>query len=198
MQSSTVYVGNLDNRVDKALIYELFVQIGPVTHIKLPKETTDDDHLKYAFVKFSNTEDTEYACKLFDGKVSLFGKTLKVRKSNQRNEVAAFDVGAKLFIKNVDESIDVPQLSNIFKKFGNLLQKPVIFYLQNGTLRCAYVWFTTFKDSDEALSQMNDTLLVNKIIHMDYAYKDDKERTSKHGDKIERLLDEERQRNVHY
>ena len=58
--------------------------------------------------------------------------------------------------------------------------------------------FTTFKDSDEALSQMNDTLLVNKIIHMDYAYKDDKERTSKHGDKIERLLDEERQRNVHY
>lgn len=195
--SNTVYVGNLDSRVNKSLLYELFVQAGPISYIKFPKEKQDEDdnqHSKYAFIKFVN-DDVDYVCKLFDNRVSLYGKPLKVRRSNKQPETTDFDVGAKLFVKNLDESIDVPQLSNIFKIFGKLLRKPEVFYLQNGTLRCAYVWFTTFKHSDEALQQLNETNLANKLIYIDYAYKDDMQKTAKHGDEIERLLDAERQKN---
>lgn len=195
---NTVYVGNLDPKVNRDLLYELFVQVGPISYIKFPKEKTNDEdsseHMKYAFIKFVN-DDVDYACKIYDSKVSLYGKPLKVRRSNKQTEVSDFDVGAKLFVKNLDESISLTQLINIFNKFGKLLKKPEIFYLQSGTLRCAYVWFTTFKHSDEALHQLNGTTLANREIYVDYAYKDDKQRTAKHGDDVERLLDAERSKN---
>lgn len=197
MQSSTVYVGNLDSRVDRELLYELFVQAGPVSSIKLPKEKNiTQEQLQYAFVRFENSEDMAYSCKLFDNKISLFGKTIKVRKSNHRNEAAIFDTGAKLFVKNVDESVDATQLANIFKKFGSFSKQPEIFYLKDGTLRCAYIYYKTFKDSDKALEQVNGSLLANKVLTVDYAYKDDKKRGAKHGDEMERLLDDERQKHM--
>ncbi|CDO92328.1 unnamed protein product [Kluyveromyces dobzhanskii CBS 2104] len=194
--SNTVYVGNLDSKVNKALLYELFVQAGPISSIRFPKDKQEEntEHPTYAFIKFVNDE-VDYVCKLFDHKVSLYGKPLKVKKSNKQTEAIDHDVGAKLFVKDLDESIDVPQLCNIFKTFGQLLKKPEVFYLRNGTLRCAYVWYTTFKHSDDALNRLNNTNLANKVITVDYAYKDDKQKTLKHGDEIERLLDTERQKN---
>ena len=52
---------------------------------------------------------------------------------------------AKLFIKNLADSIDSDQLVKIFNKFGKLIREPEIFYLSNGKLKCAYVILRTLK-----------------------------------------------------
>ena len=38
-QEATVYVGNVDERVTEALLWELFLQAGPVGILKLIKST---------------------------------------------------------------------------------------------------------------------------------------------------------------
>ena len=37
-QEATLYVGNLDERVTEALLWELFAQVGVVEKVKLPRD----------------------------------------------------------------------------------------------------------------------------------------------------------------
>jgi hypothetical protein len=37
-QEATIYVGNVDERATEALIWELFLQAGPVVNVFLPKD----------------------------------------------------------------------------------------------------------------------------------------------------------------
>lgn len=37
-QDATVYVGQLDERVDEKILWELFVQVGPIADVSMPKD----------------------------------------------------------------------------------------------------------------------------------------------------------------
>ena len=37
-QDATIYVGGLDEKVNEALLWELFVQAGPVVNVHMPKD----------------------------------------------------------------------------------------------------------------------------------------------------------------
>ncbi|SCU94612.1 LANO_0E07360g1_1 [Lachancea nothofagi CBS 11611] len=196
VQDFTVYVGNVAPEVSKELIYELFVQICPLKKIRYPKDRILNTYQGFAFVEFYSTDDAEYACKCLNNSVRLFGRTLKVRKANgtsssgvdSASQQNALAVGAKLFVKNVDELVDAQGLAKIFAKFGPLVKAPEIFSLKQ--LRCAFVYYTTFEHSDKALAKLNNQMVMNKCITVDYALKDGS-KIEKHGDEIERLLDAE-------
>ena len=57
---ATVYVGNLDPQVTEELLWELFLQAGPVTNVYVPKDRVTSTHQWYGFVEFRNEEDAEY------------------------------------------------------------------------------------------------------------------------------------------
>ena len=57
---ATVYVGNLDAQVTEELLWELFLQAGPVTNVYVPKDRVTNTHQGYGFVEFRNEEDAEY------------------------------------------------------------------------------------------------------------------------------------------
>ncbi|AAS50712.1 ABL059Wp [Eremothecium gossypii ATCC 10895] len=190
----TVYVGNLDPQVSKELLYELFVQVAPVSRIRYPKDKVKQEHQGFAFVELFSEADCDFAIKSLNNTVSLFGKVLKVRRTleNAKNSAPVF-ARAKLFVKNLDSTIDAVQLQKLFGKFGPLAKPPQLFTLKDGALRCAYVYFTTFRHSDEALEKLNNQIVANQIISIDYAFKEGKA-GEKHGDPVERLLDEEAQK----
>lgn len=194
---NTVYVGNVDPKVSKELLYELFLQISPVAKIRYPKDKVLQTHQGFAFVEFNSPQDAEYASKCLNNTVRLYDRTLKVRKANGASSSPtsqnALDVGAKLFIKNIDELVDSEMLTKIFGKFGSLVRPPEIFTLKQGLLRCAYICYSTFEHSDAALEKLNNQMVMNKCISIDYAYKEGS-KTEKHGDEVERLLDEEAKR----
>ncbi|KAF6214678.1 hypothetical protein GE061_009421 [Apolygus lucorum] len=68
---NTVYVGNLSDQVTEDLLYELFLQAGPVEHVNIPKQKP------FGFVRFKHQCSVPYVISLLEG-ISLFGKTLKV------------------------------------------------------------------------------------------------------------------------
>ncbi|KAJ0747830.1 putative RNA recognition motif domain, nucleotide-binding alpha-beta plait domain superfamily [Helianthus annuus] len=59
-QDATAYVGNLDPQASEELLWELFVQAGPVVNVYVPKDRVTNLHQGYGFVEFRSEEDADY------------------------------------------------------------------------------------------------------------------------------------------
>lgn len=194
---TTVYVGNIDPKVTKENLYELFVQVSPIASIRYPKDKILQLHQGFAFVEFYTPEDCRYVVQLMNNTVQLYDRFLKVRKANaqQGSGSDAVDIAvqpiAKIFVKNLDTSIDETHLSKLFGKFGSLAKGPEIFYLSDGQLRCAYIYFKNYDHSDLALATLNGQLVVNKKVSIDYAFKENGKGNAKYGQEVDRLLNSE-------
>ena len=78
-QEATVYVGDLDPQVNEALLWELFLQAGPVVNVHIPKDKLTQAHMGYGFIEFHNEEDADYAMKIMN-MIKMFGKPIRVNK----------------------------------------------------------------------------------------------------------------------
>jgi splicing factor 3B subunit 4 len=109
----------LDEKVSEAVIWELFVQAGPVVSVNMPKDRVTGTHQGFGFVEFMGEEDADYAIKIMN-MIKLFGKPIKVNKAsaNEKN----IDVGANLFVGNLDAEVDEKLLFDTFSAFGMVLQ----------------------------------------------------------------------------
>ena len=122
-QEASLYVGDLDPKVTEALLWELFVQAGPVAHIHIPKDKLSGEHQGYGFVEFYNEIDADYASKVMN-MVKLYGKPLRVNKASRDKNSA--DVGANLFLGNLDPDVDEKLLYDTFSAFGVIVQTPKV------------------------------------------------------------------------
>ena len=91
-------MGGLDEKVTESLLWELFVQAGPVVNVHMPKDRVTMMHQGYGFVEFLTEEDADYAIKIMN-MIKLYGKPIRVNKASahQKN----LDVGANIFIGNL-------------------------------------------------------------------------------------------------
>ena len=100
-------MGGLDEKMNEALLWELFLQAGPVgesrdpphTHAQLetsflclmcdfaisavnvhvPRDRITQTHQGYGFVEFMSEDDADYAIKIMN-MIKLFGKPIRVNK----------------------------------------------------------------------------------------------------------------------
>lgn len=77
----TVWCGNLSEKVTEEILYELFLQAGPVDKVFLPKNY-DGRPRSYAFIKYEHECSAPYAVALFHN-TSLFGKKLILNSRNK-------------------------------------------------------------------------------------------------------------------
>jgi splicing factor 3B subunit 4 len=143
---ATIYVGGLDEKVSETILWELFVQAGPVVNVHMPKDRITQNHQGYGFVEFMTEEDADYAIKIMN-MIKLYGKPIRVNKvsllyptnvqfgfrfillilfkasAHQKN----LDIGANLFIGNLDPEVDEKLLYDTFSAFGVILQVPKVF-----------------------------------------------------------------------
>ncbi|XP_038634768.1 RNA-binding protein 7 [Scyliorhinus canicula] len=73
----TLFVGNLDQRVTEELLFELFLQAGPLLAVKIPKDK-DGKSKQFAFVHFKHVESVHYGKDLLNG-IQLHGKAIKIQ-----------------------------------------------------------------------------------------------------------------------
>lgn len=204
-KEATVYVGNLDERVTDSLVWELMLQAGRIVNIHLPKDRVNGTHQGYGFVEFISEEDADYAAKIMN-QVRLFGKPIRVNKASADKQKTV-EVGAELFIGNLDPMVDEKMLYDAFGRFGSLLSAPkvVVYALSRDHLADPYlrtqvardeanlskgygfVSYSTFEAADEAIANFNGQYLMNKEVSVQYAYKKDG-KGERHGDEAERLL----------
>ncbi|KAL7632430.1 UNVERIFIED_CONTAM: hypothetical protein RMT77_017284 [Armadillidium vulgare] len=84
--NETLYVGNLDFKVTEELLYELFLQAGPIKSLTIPKDKSTKKPRSFGFVTFKDEVSMPYAYYLFR-ELPLFGKPLKVEPRNKRYNI---------------------------------------------------------------------------------------------------------------
>ena len=203
---ASLYFGNLDPQVTEPLLYELFIQFAPIRSLNLPKDRVLKTHQGYGFIEFRTIKDSEYVLNILRG-IRLYGKMLKLKKAepnfkgNSQQVGAttasnAMDIGAKIFINNLNPLIDEQSLADTFSKFGTLIRDPsIIRDPESGESKgYGFISFNDFSSSDMAIQKMNGAILMNSKVSVTYAFKDDptsgQHMKIKHGDKVERLLAE--------
>lgn len=187
-QEATLYVGNVDQKIDDEILWELMVQAGPISSVQLPKDKITNQHMGYGFIEFKNEEDADYAIKVLN-MVKLFGKPIRLNKSSR--DKRATDVGANLFIGNLNDDVDEKLLYDTFSSFGLLLFAKVMRDEKNESKGFGFISYDAFESADAALSTMNGQFLCNRPVQISYAYKKDS-RGERHGSAAERLLAEHR------
>lgn len=206
-KEATCYVGNLDEKVTDALVYELCLQLGRIVSVHLPRDRVTQTHQGYGFVEYKDEESADYAARILNG-TKLYGKPIRMNKASQdRNKTV--DVGANLFIGNLHENVDEQALFETFKQFGDLVGLPKVF--RNSTCPTkkfegnlpeiqiardsvtgkskgyGFVNYVDFESSDAAVEAMNGQYLWDRSITVQYAYKKDGQ-GARHGDEAERAL----------
>lgn len=126
-QDAVCYVGNLDERADDGLLWELMLQAGPVVRVHIPRDRVTGQHNAFGFAEFQTPADADYAVSIMNG-VKLFGRALRVNKASADKKDV--DIGANLFVRNLDPDADERDLLDAFAAFGNIVNLQVC--LQRG------------------------------------------------------------------
>ncbi|KKK22038.1 hypothetical protein P175DRAFT_0518126 [Aspergillus ochraceoroseus IBT 24754] len=194
-KEATVYIGNLDERVSDSLVWELMLQAGRIVNVHLPKDRVTQSHQGYGFVEFISEEDAEYASRIMNG-IRLYGKPIRVNKASADKQKSV-EIGAELFVGNLDPMVTEQVLYDTFSRFGNLVNLPKVARDDSNLSKgYGFVSFADFESSDAAITNMNGQYLMNKQVSVQYAYKKDG-KGERHGDEAERMLaDQARKHNV--
>ncbi len=92
-----MYVGGLDEQVSENMLWELFLQAGPVgesktkitsatcmcavllVNVHMPRDRITQMHQSYGFVEFMGEDDADYAIKIMN-MIKVYGKPIRVNK----------------------------------------------------------------------------------------------------------------------
>ncbi|SPO00622.1 related to spliceosome-associated protein SAP-49 [Cephalotrichum gorgonifer] len=185
-KEATVYIGNIDERADPTVVYEIMLQMGPIHNIHMPRDRVTQTHQGFGFVEFRTPLDAEYAANVMNG-VKLYGKSLRVNKATADKQRQA-EVGAELYVGNLDPGVDEKLLYDTFSRFGPLLSIPKVARDENAQSKgFGFASFADFESSDAAIESLNGQYILSKEISVQYAFKKDG-RGERHGDEAEREL----------
>merc|ERR1719253_1785707 len=142
-------------------------------------------HMGFGFVEFRGEEDADYAIKIMN-MIKMFGKPIRVNKASRDKKT--LDVGANLFIGNLDPDVDEKLLYDTFSAFGVVISTRIMRDPETGLSRgFGFASFDDFAAADAALESMNGQYLCNRAITCSYAIKKDA-KGERHGSAAERLL----------
>lgn len=163
------------------------IQVGPLISVHLPKDRVNQVHQGFGFAEFVHEKDAEYASNVMNG-IRLYGKILRVNKALQEKQ-KNIDVGADLYIGNLDPMVNEALLQETFSTFGVIIHPPrVARDPDTGESKgYAFLSFDSFEASDRAMEAMNGQYIMNNPVTINYAFKRDG-KGERHGDESERLL----------
>lgn len=185
-KDATVYIGNIDERAAPDMVYEIMLQMGSIQNIHMPRDRVTQSHQGFGFVEFRTPTDAEYAANVMNG-VKLYGKSLRVNKASADKQKTT-DIGAELFVGNLDPSADEKILYDTFSRFGPLLSLPKVARDDNGGSKgFGFISFGDFESSDAAIDNLNSQYILSNQVTVQYAFKKDG-KGERHGDEAERQL----------
>ena len=100
------------------------LQAGRIVNVHLPKDRVTQSHQGYGFVEFISEEDAEYASRIMNG-IRLYGKPIRVNKASADKQKSV-EIGAELFVGNLDPMVTEQVLYDTFSRFGNLINIPKV------------------------------------------------------------------------
>ncbi|XP_078691819.1 uncharacterized protein LOC144922103 [Branchiostoma floridae x Branchiostoma belcheri] len=77
-EERTLWVGNLSSQTTEELLYELFLQAGPLVGVTIPKDPGTGKARSYAFIEFKHAVSVPYTIELMNG-IRLHERSLRLQ-----------------------------------------------------------------------------------------------------------------------
>lgn len=167
-------MGNLDPRVYRELLTEIFSLAGRVTQCHVVYDKTTGLSSGFGFVHYEDHETAEAAMDKFRGR-SIYGKPLTIdwARANNRDGNGKSDESNGqfcLFVGNLSPDVTDEQLVSAFSEYGSCTSakcaKDPTTYKTQGF---AFVSFRERSDAVAAMEAMNGHLLNNRPLRVDWA-----------------------------
>jgi polyadenylate-binding protein len=161
--NASLYVGELDQSITEAILFELFNQVGPVDSIRVCRDAVTRRSLGYAYVNFHNIADCERALETLNY-TEVRGRPIRIMWS-QRDPSLRKSGAGNIFIKNLDPSIDNKALHDTFSAFGNILSCKVA--MEDGVSKgYGFVHYENAESAEAAIKGVNGMLLNDKKVYV--------------------------------
>jgi polyadenylate-binding protein len=161
--NASLYVGELDQSITEAILFEIFNQVGPVDSIRVCRDAVTRRSLGYAYVNFHNIADCERALETLNY-TEVRGRPIRIMWS-QRDPSLRKSGAGNIFIKNLDPSIDNKALHDTFSAFGNILSCKVA--MEDGVSKgYGFVHYENAEAAEAAIKGVNGMLLNDKKVYV--------------------------------
>ena len=77
-QLRTLWCGGISEKVDEEILYELFLNAGPLEKVVIPKDRETKKQKNFAFIVFQHQESTQFAYDLLNG-TELFRQQIRLQ-----------------------------------------------------------------------------------------------------------------------
>jgi polyadenylate-binding protein len=159
---ASLYVGDLEDEVTEAMIFEKFSPIGSIISIRVCRDMISRKSLGYAYVNFSTAAEAEKAIDELNFDV-LRNKQMRIMWSQRDPSLRKSGVG-NLFIKNLDKDIVVRDLYDTFSTLGDILSCKIPVDEKGVSKGYGFVHFASKEAAENAISRLNGALLKGKKI----------------------------------
>jgi polyadenylate-binding protein len=155
--NTKLYIGDLPTSVDEQLLTEFIRECEPPTSLTLNR----DNHGRpqnYAIVEFKTHQEAAHVIQELN--YSKFDN-IPIRISwFERNR----EKKANIFIKNLDESIDVAQLHEALSNYGEILSCKIALDRNGKSNGYGYIQFVRRENAETAIKELDGAYIENKQI----------------------------------
>jgi splicing factor 3B subunit 4 len=162
-----------------------------VASVHIPRDKVTGRPSGFGFVEMATERDADYAL-LVAPLLPLYNKPIRANKAAaDKNKL--IDVGANLFIGNLEAGVDEKVLYDTFSSFGVLTAFPKVMRGEGkagdawSSKGYGFVSFDSFEAADLAIECMNGRYLGGRQIVAQYAFKNGS-KTERHGSAAERAM----------
>ncbi|KAI8881228.1 hypothetical protein K501DRAFT_223373 [Backusella circina FSU 941] len=174
--ASTVYVGNLDQRVNDAMLLEFFSPLGSIANIKIVAMHRQGPFpsVNYGFVEFVELPSAERAILEMNGS-KLLDYEIKVNWAQQNQQVASAPKEEtpnqhQIFVGDIAPEVTDEILAEAFSPFGTIVNAHVMKDTMSGNSRgFGFVAFREKAEADQAIASMNGEMLGSRVIRVNWA-----------------------------
>lgn len=162
--TSSLYVGDLDPKVDETQLYHLFSQAGQVFSIRVCRDLATKRSLGYAYVNYSSVLEASHALESLNFR-EVGGKPVRVMYSHRDPSIRKSGT-ANIFIKNLDKEIENKALHDTFSAFGPILSCRVALDESGVSKGYGFVQFEQVESARIAIEKVNGMLINDKPVYV--------------------------------